>query len=445
MARSFSCSVLSGALLVNAIFGLGPVGCSNQTSQAARSVPPVEMIGPGQALIAKGWMPVDEEHGKLGRVRTWKLSGEPIQEAGLTPTQDPLMHQAAAASGKQGQLAVQSSKQLGCYAREHAAFWHVHHAGPTEAIERYMAAACGVWGYRPYVFHKQIPGGDAAQVRASLREVLGTFPAAGIFAAAQRSDMEQNLWLTVVYDATPFRWTSVPLSVPGRKQIELVAKPLIDADFDDGTITDGPFGWNQCSASGRTQAQTTSVRCRYNASDATSFVNVSNRIGDKQNAGPLFRVGVFGSDGVTNSFTEGEGYPSRVEGPMSDPAKLLMVLNETRRRAGMPRINSDAQLGLRIDEWWRKPDAQAVKAAFLGRSGAYHAGGTDQGANGMRLVMSSFILPKGLTSAEAMERALVLPQVRAILLSSQIRRIAIRQYDLQGRDALETMVAAYIR
>lgn len=445
MATSMRCSILSSALLATALLGLGPLGCSGSAAQPVRTVPPVQMNGPGEALVAKGWIPIDEEHGKVGRTRTWKLRGEPVPEAGLTPIQDPLIAQAAAASGEQASIPVQSSDQLRCYAREQAAFWSTHQAGPTEAIERYMAAACGVWGYRPYVFHKAIPGGDQAQIRASLREVLGTFPAAGVFGAAQRSDMEQNTWLTVVYDATPFRWSAVPVSVPGRKQVELVAKPLIEAQFEDGMVTDGPFGWNQCSASGREAAQTTRVRCRYNSSDATSFVNVSNLIGQDKNAGPPFRVGVFGSDGVANTFTEGEGYRSRVKGPMSDPAKLLMVLNETRRRAGMPRINSDAQLGLRIDEWWRKPNAQAVKAAFFERYGAYHAAGTDQGASGMQLVISSFILPKGLSSAEAMERALTLPQVRAILLSSQIRRIAIRQYDLEGRDAMETMVAAYVR
>lgn len=430
---------LAGALV------LGPAACASVDSQAVRTVPPAAMIGPGETLVAKGWIAVDQEHGRIGRTRSWKLAGEPVQDAGLSPVPDPLISKAAAASDKEPAVAVQSSEQLRCYAREQAAFWSEHQAGPSEAIERYMAAACGVWGYRPYVFHKQLPGAQEAQVRASLREVLGAFPAAGIFGAAQRSDLDQKLWLTVAYDATPFRWDAMQVSVPGRSQIELVAKPLIDADFVEGMVTTGAFGWNECAGSGRTQSQTTSVRCRYRPTDAVSFVDVSNLIGQDKQAGPSFRVGVFGSDGPVNMFTEGEGYPSRVKGPMTDPAKLLMVLNETRRRAGTPRINSDAQLGLRIDEWWRKPNAESIKAAFFRRGGGYHAAGTDQGASGAQLLISSFILPKGLTSAEAIERALMLPQVRAVLLSSRIRRIAIRQYDLEGRDAVETMVAAYLR
>lgn len=444
MLRSLESLVLRNGSIAGVAWLLAVSGCANTSAQAVRSVPPLPMNGPGQSLVAKGWTPIDEEHGRVGRARTWKLSGEPVPDAGMTPLQDPLIVQAAAAKGQEPALTVQSSEQLRCYAREQAAFWSAHQAGPSEDLERYMAAACGVWGYRPYVFHKQVPGGTPAQVRASLREVLGTFPAAGIYGAAQRSDLEQNLWLTVVYDATPFRWTALPTSVPGRKQIELVAKPLIDARFEDGLATDGSYGWNLCSASGR-GSESTSLSCRYNPDDVLSFVNVSNAIGKDKSEGPVFRVGLFGSDGAVKNFTAGEGYPSRVKGPMSDPAKLLMVLNETRRRAGMPRINSDAQLGLRIDEWWRKPDAEAVRAAFFERSGAYHASGTDQGASGMRLVIASFILPKGLSSAEAMERALLLPQARAILLNSQIRRIAIRQYGLEGRDAIETMLAAYVR
>lgn len=445
MARFTGSAVLKYASLLSVALYFAPAGCASTASQALSPVPPVPMTGPGQSLVAKGWTPVDQEHGRVARTRTWKLSGAPVQEAGMTLVQDPLIQQASEASGQQAALSVQSSEQLRCYAREQAAFWGAHQAGPSEAIERYMAAACGVWGYRPYVFHKRISGENASQLRASLREALGTFPAAGVFAAAQRSDLEQSSWLTVVYDATPFRWKPIPVSVPGRGQFELSAKPLIDASFDDGMVTDGLYGWKQCSASSRDQAQMTRLRCRYNGDDALSFVNASNIIGQEKSEGPLFRVGVFGSGGVVTSYSEGEGYPSRVKGPMSDPAKLLMVLNETRRRAGMPRINSDAQLGLRIDEWWRKPNAQAVKTAFFERSGAYHAAGTDQGAAGMQLVIASFILPKGLSSSEAMERALILPQARAVLLSSQIRRIAIRQYDLEGRDAIETMVAAYIR
>lgn len=444
MAFSIRTSVLRSASFAGVALFLGSLGCAGTTSQAVRSAAPAPVIGPGQNLVAKGWIALDQEHGKLARTRTWKLSGDPVQEAGLTPVQDPLIANAASASGQEAALSVQSSQQLRCYAREHAAFWSVHQAGPSEAIERYMAAACGVWGYRPYVFHKQIPGGQEGQLRASLREVLANFPAAGIFGAQRRSDMEQNIWLTVAYDATPFRWAAMPVSVPGRKEFELAAKALIDADFDDGMVTDGLYGWKECTASSRDKAQTTRVRCRYNAGDALSFVDVSNVVGQEKNAGPLFRVGLFGSQGVTKTFSEGQGHPSRVQGPMSDPANLLMVLNETRRRAGTPRINSDAQLGLRIDEWWRKPNAQAVKAAFFERSGAYHSTGTDQGASGAQLLISSFILPKGISSAEAIERALLLPQVRAILLSSRIRRVAIRQYELEGRDAIETMIAAYL-
>lgn len=439
-----SYTVRRRAWLALALF-VGPTACSSADSQKLRTVVPMQMPGPAESLDAKGWIAVDQEHGRIARTRSWKLNGEPVQEAGLIPSDDPLIARAAAQSGQEPALPVQSSKQLRCYARERAAFWNEHQAGPTEAIERYMAAACGVWGYRPYVFHKRILVGEQDQIRASVRDVLSVFPAAGIFAAAQRLDPEQNIWLTVAYDATPFRWAPVPVSVPGRKEIELVARPLIDAGFEDGVVTQGPFGWHECAGSGRAAAQTTSVRCRYNATDVTSFVDVSNVVGQDKNAGPPFRVGLFGSDGVVNRFTEGEGYASRVQGPMSDPAKLLMVLNETRRRAGMPRINSDAQLGLRIDEWWRRPNAQEVKAAFFQRSGAYHASGTDQGASGAQLLISSFILPKGLSSAEAIERALLLPQVRAVLLSSRIRRVAIRQYEIDGRDAIETMVAAYLR
>lgn len=445
MTSSIRTSIVKSSSWGASVFLVASLGCSGQSAQRARTVSPAQIVGPGKSLVDKGWVAIDQEHGKVGRARTWTLSGAPVQEAGLTPVQDPLLAQAATASGAERAFSVQSSEQLRCYAREQAAFWSAHQAGPTEAIERYMAAACGVWGYRPYLFHKQLVGGKASELRSSLREAMESFPEAGIFAAAQRQDLEQNLWLTVAYDATPFRWVGVPVSVPGRSQIELVAKTMIDAKFENGMITDGPYSWNECAASSQAQAQTTSVRCRYSAGDAISFVDVSNLIGQDKNTGPAFRLGVFGSEGVTNSFTEGEGYPSRVQGPMSDPAKLLMVLNETRRRAGMPRINSDAQLGLRIDEWWRKPDAQAVKAAFFERSGAYHAAGTDQGASGAQLLMSSFILPKGLSSAEAVERALTLPQVRAILLSSRIRNVAIRQYELEGRDAMETMIAAYLR
>lgn len=398
-----------------------------------------------QGYAGAGWEVVGAEHGRVARSDRWSLVGKAEKLAGLTPATNPLFDRAIAAGTDGSALDLSSSSQMICYAREISAFWASQGGGPSEPLERYIASACGVWGYRPYVVRKLVSDGRPERVRAELRSALLGLPAAGVFGVAQHTRADNSVALTVAYDPTPFRWDPIELSQVGRKELKLAAKALITASFGDSIVQDGPYGWRDCRSASASDNTATSLSCRYDAEQNLILIDASNRVGKKGGQGPLFRIGLFGDGGVSREFKPGPGWTSRVKEPMDDAANLLLAVNELRRRAGMPRVISDIQLALRIDEWWRKEGAEEVRAAFFERAGAYHAAGSAQGAWGGQLTIGSFILPRHLSAGEAVAQAIELPQVRSILLTSRTRRLSIRQYEIEGRDAIETVVAAYLK
>lgn len=433
---------LCASLPVLAAVGLG--ACTKQASGPA-VVSPAALPVPMQGYAGAGWEVVGAEHGRIARSDRWSLAGKPERFAGFSPGTNPLFDRAVAAGPDGSALDLSSSSQMVCYAREISSFWASEGGGPSEPIERYIASACGVWGYRPYVVRKLIPDGRPDRVRAELRSALLGLPAAGIFGVAQHTKADQSVELTVAYDPTPFRWDAIELSQAGRSELKLSAKALISASFGDTIVQDGPYGWRDCRTESSDDAGQTSLSCRYDNEQNLILIDASNQLGKKAGQGPLFRIGLFGDGGVSSEFKPGPDWISRVKRPMDDAANLLLAINELRRRAGMPRVNSDIQLALRIDEWWRKEDAQEVRAAFFERAGAYHAAGSAQGAWGGQLTIGSFILPRHLNAGEAVAQAIELPQVRSIILTSRTRRLSIRQYEIEGRDAIETVVAAYLK
>lgn len=414
------------------------VGACANVGLKPGSVQPRPVNEPVRSLQADGWLLSNDEHGRMSSATQWTLTGAPVLTAGHTTTEHPLFRSVTASGEKGAAIRLHTSAQLQCYAREQGAFWTAHQQGPSEVLERYMAAACGLWGYRPVVARKQVRVEGPHTVRSEFRRAMKELPAEGMYGINARSAGAKGVVLTLVYDFTPIRFELTPTVAPGDGVLKFSGTSAV-ATLVNGTATKGKHSWSECRVAEKRGDRNSAV-CRYSTQDDLSLIDLAGHLADETPA-PVFRVGAFGSKGVSRSYPAAPRAKSRVEHTLADSGNFMQAVNEARRRAGTYWVVSDSLLGLRIDEWWRKEEQEAIRREFFRKAGDYTRSITTY----RPMAFASFISPKGMSAGEAVNQALALPQVRAVVLNSRIQRLAVRQYKVEGRDSIETVVAAILR
>lgn len=412
--------------------------CSNTGLQAG-SVQPRPVQKPLDALGQKGWELSSDEYGAVSAASHWTLTGAPVAVAGRSEIRDPLFASVVSAGSDGSELKWRTTAQLQCYAREQAAFWQAHQREPNAVLERYMAGACGLWGFRPMVARKSIALEHSGSVRSEFRLAFADLPEQGMLGINARQGADSRMLLTLVYDVTPVQFEPVPTVAPGKGKLQFSGKAS-NLALTHGLATKGRYSWNDCRVPLPSDDAKVSAVCRYSPEDEVSFISISGHYTDNT-AAPEFRIVAFGEQGVLTSYPPRPFAKTYVTHPQDYSGNLLNAVNEARRRAGTYRIDSDTQLGIRIDEWWRKDDKEEIKREFFRTAGRYMRSDTTF----RPLVFASFILPADLNAGEAVTQALALPNVRAVMLNSRIESLAVRQYRVEGRDAIETVVAAFVR
>lgn len=415
------------------VLSLGLVACAN-AGLAPKSVQPGPTCSSSTTLHNAGWHLATDNFGTTTPVSMWALSGAPVDLAGHTKTDQPLFS-SIVSPGKDGPpLAVRTSAQLQCYAREQSAFWEQHTQAPTEVLERYMAAACGLWGYRPVVAHKVLALSGKDQVRREFRNAMRQLPDSGMVGVNARASSPGKVVLTLVYDAKPMQFVPTPTVLPGGGTLQLTLPPS-STKISQGIVTQGPHDWSECDVSDALNR--THARCKYSTDDAISFIDLTPAPNDSAPSAP-FRAAAFGSQGVLLAYPASPRATSRVKHSVADSSNLMQAVNEARRRAGTFWVASDSQLGLMLDEWWRKPERGEIRDAFFGSSGNYH-----RSMIPLRpLELASFRSPSGLSAGEAINQALEIPRARSVILSARVGRIAVRQYKVEGQNQIETVIVA---
>lgn len=414
------------------------VGACANVGLKPGSVQPRPVSEPVSSLGTDGWQLSNDEHGRVSSASQWTLTGAPVLMAGHTATEHPLFRSVTTAGADGAAIKLHTSAQLQCYAREQGAFWAAHQQDPSEVLERYMAAACGLWGYRPVVARKQLNVEGPTTVRSEFRRAMVGLPAEGMYGINARSAREQGVVLTLVYDFTPIRFDPMPTVAPGEGTFKFSGTSVL-ATLVNGTATKGKHSWSECRVEDKRGDRNSAV-CRYSTEDDLSLIDLSGHFEDDKPA-PVFRIAAFGSKGVSRSYPAEPRTKSRVDLTLADSGNFMQAVNEARRRAGTYWVVSDSQLGLRIDEWWRKEEHDAVRKEFFRKSGDYTRSITTY----RPMAFASFISPENMSAGEAVNQALALPQVRAVVLNSRIERLAVRQYKVEGRDSIETVVAAILR
>lgn len=417
------------------VASLGLVACAN-AGLAPKSVQPGASCSSTGALHDTGWALSTDKLGSTMPVTSWTLSGAPMELAGHTKTEQPLFSSVVSA-GKDGPpLSLRTSAQLRCYAREQSAFWDRHAQAPTEVLERYMAAACGLWGYRPIVAHKVVALSNKGQVRREFRAAMRQLPDSGMVGINARSSSAGNVVLTLVYDAKPLQFTPTPTVAPGDGTLQLTL-PLSHAQIAQGFVTQGRHHWSECSVLDTHYENKMRARCHYSTKDLISFIDLLAEPHEQVTSEPV-RAAAFGSQGVLLSYSTERRAKSRVRRSIADSSNLMQAVNEARRRAGTFWVASDSQLGLMLDEWWRQPERREIREAFFRSSGNYH-----RSMIPLRPVdLASFRSPAGLSAGEAINQALELPHARSVILSARAGRLAVRQYKVEGKEQVETVIVA---
>lgn len=417
------------------LLSLSLAACAN-SGLAPKSVEPGAMCSSSKVLHDAGWQFSSDQSGSFSSVSQWTLSGPPVTTAGHTKTEQALFTNIVSSGADGPALSMQSSAQLECYAREQSAFWERHAQAPTQFLERYMAAACGLWGYQPLVAHKIVALSGKDQVRREFRAALAQLPDSGMVGVNARASAAGQVVLTLVYDSKPMAFAPTPTVLPGDGILQLTL-PDSSAKISQGMVTRGRYDWSECRVSEGQNANKTLASCKYSSDDAVSFVELTVAPDLETPQTPL-RAAAFGAQGIPLSYPVTPHAPSRVTHSIADSSNLMQAVNEARRRAGTYWITSDTQLGLRLDEWWGKPEQKEIREAFLRSSGNYQ-----RSMIPLRpLELASFRTPLGLSAGEAINHALEMPHTRSVILSARAGRFAVRQYKLEGRNQIETVIVA---
>lgn len=439
MARNMMNLNLSSSTLAKASCGLvaslALVACAN-AGLAPKSVAPGASNPSSAVLHNAGWLLSTDKFGTTKPVSTWILSGAPVKLAGHTKTEQPLFSNIVSAGQDGAALSLQTSAQLECYAREQSAFWERHVQAPTEVLERYMAAACGLWGYQPVVAHKVVELSGKDQVRREFRSAMQALPDTGMVGVNARASTDGKVVLTLVYDAKPLQMQPTPTIAPGDGRLQLTL-PISGSQIAQGLVTQGPYDWSECSIDKAVSSKKVDARCSYSTEDALSLIEFT-AAPEQQTTNPPLRAAAFGSQGIALSYPARPRAKSRVIHPIADSSNLMQAVNEARRRAGTFWMASDVQLGLMLDEWWRQPEQRDIRDVFFRMSGNYFR----SMAPLRPLELASFRSPAGLSAGEAINQALELPQARSVILSARAGRLAIRQYELEGKNQVETVIVA---
>lgn len=394
-------------------------------------VPDLGPLLPGGAVHVDEWV-----------VESEPALGDPVYEPGDDPI-EALLDRAAAERG----VALRRSASLRCVARELARFHLRHDGGPTDRLTRFVLAACGATGLDLHHVATAAPIPEsvplervAAESETALLDMLRS---------AVQPDRLHGLGVVrergkiglVAVTAEPIGELA-PWGPPNELgEVHIRGRVTAQGHALVAFVNQGAFGVLPCRAEPTVSLPDIDLRCPMAEGDETAFVNL-----EMLTLGRVLmeRVGVLmlRRDGARPTFRA----PSASAHEAVDAATLLARLNEVRAQAGRAPLTlapSETEAHTRAAPFavaaMLSNEVEAQEVLSLGMMAGWQVeGGTIRRAHHLTELELGTRSPAHWVSG-----ALEQPVGRLVLLSPDVRQVAIGPVSVEDPPALAVAVSTY--